>query len=193
MDVWRGHFGDPAPPFGPLPGVRIGKALAYEFQLPVRFVPWPGRSLLERVFVLLDVGVSMSLPSWRQMVTDAHDVVLGIDAHQQEPTTWYVDLVHITDDRDTVVVRDLYIDVMVPTDGRHQRILDLDELADAIEDGTVPVDIAIDGLRRWQSFLDRFLHRDRDPRDRWTNFPPTDIDALAELPSPLGPVVTGRG
>ena len=52
--------------------------------------------------------------------------------------------------------RDLYIDVMVPTDGRPYRLLDLDEYADAIEDGTLSVDVAVDGLRRWQLFLDRY-------------------------------------
>jgi hypothetical protein len=64
------------------------------------------------------------------------------------------------------------------------------EYADAIADGTVPVPVAVDGLRRWQAFLDRCLHRDRDPRHGWTDFPPAAIAALAALPAPLGPVVT---
>src|SRR3974377_100138 len=69
-------------------------------------------------------------------------------------------------------IRDLYIDVLVPTDGRHQRLLDLDEFADAIEAGQLDVSTAIDGLRRWQRFLDRHLHAARDPHDQWTDFPP---------------------
>lgn len=121
VEVWRGHHGDPAPPFGPLPGVRLGDALAYEFEPPARFVPWPGRTLLERVFVLLDLGVSMSIPSWQSVLAADGDRRGGMDAGESEPTTWYVDLVHVTTDRDTIVVRDLYVDVMVPTDGRHQR------------------------------------------------------------------------
>lgn len=97
---------------------------------------------------------------------------------------------HVTTDRDSIVVRDLYIDVMVPTDGRHQRLLDLDEYADAIEAGQLDVATAIDGLRRWQRFLDRHLHADRDPAARWTDFPPHRLETLAALPAPLGPVVT---
>jgi hypothetical protein len=175
------------PLFGPLPGVRTGDTLAYEFRLPDRFVPWPGRTLLERVFVLLDLGVSMSVPCWRHMVpSDGGPVVPG----NNRPTTWYVDLVHVTTERNSIVVRDLYIDVMVPVDGRHQRLLDLDEFADAIENGQLDVPTAIDGLRRWQHFLDRHLHADRDPGDRWTDFPPERLRELAALPAPLGPVVT---
>ncbi|MGA8117751.1 MAG: hypothetical protein WCA46_29295 [Actinocatenispora sp.] len=41
VTVWRGAHGDPVPLFGPLPGVRDGAALAYEFELPRRFQPRP--------------------------------------------------------------------------------------------------------------------------------------------------------
>lgn len=183
--VWRGAHGDPVPLFGPLPGVRQGDTLAYEFELPARFVPWPGHTRLERVFVLLDLGVSMSVPCWQRMGT-----VGGIDSDRSEPTTWYVDLVHVEVDRNSIVVRDLYADVMVPTDGRHQRLLDLDEFADAIESGRLAVGTAVDGLRRWQRFLDIHLHADRCPRGQWTDFPPQRLRDLAALPAPLGPVVT---
>jgi hypothetical protein len=182
VEVWRGRHGDPVPLSGPLPGVRTDTALAYEFELPARFVPWPGRTRLERVFVLLDLGVSMSLPAWRS--TD------GVDRDKTGPDTWYVDLVHVTAAQNTITVRDLYIDVMVPTDGRHQRLLDLDEFADAIDAGHLDLTTAIDGLRRWQRFLDRHLHAARDPQGQWTDFPPQQLRDLAALPAPLGPVVT---
>ena len=144
--VWRGAYGDPVPLFGPLPGVRSGQVIAYEFALPERFEPRPGRTRL-----------------------------------------------HLTDRGAEVIARDLYIDVMIPTDGRHQRLLDLDEFAEAIEAGDLPADVAIDGLRRWQRFLDQHVHRDRDPSARWPDFPPQAIESLAALPAPLGPVVTWRG
>lgn len=182
VEVWRGRHGDPVPLFGPLPGVRSGDTLAYEFELPTSFEPWPGRSRLERTFVLLDLGVSMALPAWRSRY--------GVDRSASGPSTWYIDLVHVEDGQSSITVRDLYIDVMVPTDGRHQRLLDLDEFADAIEDGQLSVGIAIDGLRRWQRFLDRHLHATRDPVDQWTDFPPRRLRDLAALPAPLGPVVT---
>ncbi len=182
VEVWRGGHGDPVPLFGPLPGVRAGDILAYEFELSPRFTPWPGRSLLERVFVLLDLGVSMSLPPWR--------CTADVNRDGSGPGTWYVDLVHVTAGPGSITVRDLYIDVLVPTDGRHQRLLDLDEFADAIAAGQLDAGVAIDGLRRWQRFLDRHLHADRDPQGGWTDFPPRRLRELADLPAPLGPVVT---
>lgn len=186
VEVWRGKHGDPVPLLGPLPGVRDGDALAYEFWLPEPFTPWPGHSRRQRVFVLLDLGVSLSLPVWRTMSTVDGRVVEAIDAVQAEPTTWYVDLVTVTG----FVVRDLYADVMVPTDGRHQRMLDLDELADAVTAGDLDVATAMDGLRRWQRFLDRHLHAARGPGPEWTDFPPSAIRRLMTLPAPLGPAVT---
>ncbi|MPZ82447.1 MAG: DUF402 domain-containing protein [Actinophytocola sp.] len=193
VEVWRGAHGDPVPPFGPLPGVRLGDTLAYEFQLPDRFEPWPGRTLLERVFVLLDLGVSMARPCWRRMRAPDGGEIAGIDAGLDEPATWYVDLIHVTQEQDRVVLRDLYIDVMVPTDGRHQRLLDLHEFADAVEDDRLDIPTAVDALRRWQQFLDRHLHGGRDPAARWTDFPPQRVRALSGLPGPLGPVVTVPG
>jgi hypothetical protein len=193
VQVWQGRYGDPVPLFGPLPGVRDGDVVAYEFALPARFEPWPGRTQLERVFVLLDTGVGLALPCWRTTVTPQGQQIPGVDATRTEGTTWYIDLLHVTDHGGEVIVRDLYIDVMVPTDGRHYRQLDFDEFADAIEARVVPVGVATDALRRWQLFLDRHLHRDRDPAAQWADFPPKAIEELAVLPAPLGPVVTWQG
>jgi len=188
--VWRGAFGDEDPPFGPLPGVRSGNVVAYEFALSDRFRPWPGQTLLERAFILTDVGVGLSFPPWQFMIASDGELTPGVDADQPQRATWHVDLLHVADNGSDVIVRDLYIDLMVPMDGRHQRMLDLDEFADAIESGDLPVGVAIDGLRRWQRFLDTYVHHDRDPRAAWTNFPPAQIAELAALAAPLGPVVT---
>jgi hypothetical protein len=193
VEVWRGASDPTSALFGPLPGMRDGEVLAYEFELPEQFVPWPGRSRLERTFVLLDLGVSMSVPVWREVRLANGDTGLGIDAgFTTNPQTWYVDLVHLERDGRSYAVRDLYIDVIIPTDGRHQRLLDLDEFATAIENGSLSMAEAIDGLRRWQAFLDRHLHRDRDPSAEWADFPPKAIEPLADLPSPLGPPVRWR-
>ena len=181
------------PLFGPLPGIRDGDVVAYEFALPTRFEPWPGRDRLERVFVLLETGVGLTLPCWRTVVTPQGRRLPGVDAAHSAGITWYIDLLQVTDHGSEVIVRDLYIDVMVPTDGRHYRQLDLDEFADAIDAGVVPAEVATDALRRWQLFLDRHLHRDRDPTAKWTDFPPKAIKELAALPAPLGPVVTWQG
>jgi hypothetical protein len=84
-------------------------------------------------------------------------------------------------------------DILVPVDGRRHRLLDLDEFADAIEAGQLNTGTAVDGLRRWQRFLDRHLHAARDPHGQWTDFPPRRLGELAALPAPLGPVVTAPG
>lgn len=190
VSVWRGKYGDPVPPFGPLPGVRSGNVIAYEFRLPDRYRLWPGLSPVERTFILTDVGVGLSFPTWRFMESADGQAKPGIDAGRPRRATWYVDLLHVTDNDSEVLARDLYIDVMIPTDGRHQRMLDLDEFADAIDAGDLPVPVAVDGLRRWQRFLDAHVHADRDPAAAWTDFPPAEIAALAGLPGPLGPIVT---
>jgi Protein of unknown function (DUF402) len=189
-EVWIGRYGDPVPLFGPLPGVRAGPVLAYEFALPDSFEPRPGGSLLQRTFALLDLGVSMGIPCWRQMRAPDGTIIRSQNYDSGLAPSWYVDLVHVTSEGSSVILRDLYLDVMVPVDGRHQRMLDLEEFADAIGDGTVPVPVALDGLRRWQAFLDRCLHHGRDPRSGWTDFPPAAIAGLAAWPAPLGPIVT---
>lgn len=96
----------------------------------------------------------------------------------------------MSEDSGRLTFRDLWIDVMVPTDGRHYRMLDLDEFADAVAERQLPLQVALDGLRRWQQFLDEFLHQERDPRGEWTDFPPALLDELAALP---GPFASGHG
>lgn len=163
VSVMRGEL-------GPLPGARLGDAIAYEFELDQSFVPRPGKTRLERVFLLLDIGVQLSNPPYW---------------HDQESTTWYVDLVTIAAIGNEYTVRDLYIDVMIPTDGRHYRMLDLDEYGQALGEGSISLSDGIDGLHRWQQFLDRHLHAERFPAAEWSDFPPAAIKPPIKLPTPL--------
>jgi hypothetical protein len=182
VEVIRGTHKDLTFQFGPLPGYRLDNFVAYEFELPERFEPWPGRTRLERTFVMLDVGVSFANPCWvREMRPDG--TVVEIDPRGRD--SWYVDLVTVEAQGNRYTFRDLYIDVIVPTDGRHYRMLDLDEYAEAMRDGTLALDAAIDGLQRWQRFLDRHLHADRWPPVAWPDFPPQSIRPLAALPAPF--------
>src|SRR6266540_2128263 len=183
VEVLRGKHHN-ANLFGPLPGFRHGDVVAYEFQLPERFEPWPGRSRVERTFVLLDVGVSFANPCWMRC-TNADGSVTEADPLGADG--WYVDLVTVEVHGHRYTFRDLYIDLMVPTDGRHARMLDLDEYADALANGTLSADEAIDGLRRWQLFLDRYIHANRWPLVGWSNFPPASIRELRDLPLPFAP------
>ena len=189
IQVWRGKHGDPVPLFGPLPGLRDGDVIAYEWELPEAFAPWPGRTRVERTYVLLGLGISLCNPTWREVRMPDGRRIEGLGAARDQPDCWYVDLSSVAIDGDAYVVRDLYIDVIVPLDGRPYRMLDLDEFADAIEDGTLAVADAMDGLRRWQGFLDGHLHGDREADASWTDFPPAAIEALARVPRPIGDVV----
>ena len=177
VEVMRGRHGQERL-FGPLPGVRRAGVVAYEFELHDSFEPWPGRTLLERTFVLLELGVSFANPCWARQVKPDGTVV---DRGPEGSDTWYVDLVTVEQHGDSYVIRDLYIDVMVPMDGRHYRMLDLDEFADAIDDGSLSVEQGTDALRHWQRFLDRHLHAERAPVGNWSDFPPAAILPLLEL------------
>ena len=88
VEIIRGTHRAPDELFGPLPGIRLGDVVAYEFELPESFEPWPGRSRLERTFVLLDVGVSLADVCWGRHYRPDGQVVEG-----DVSGTWYVDLV----------------------------------------------------------------------------------------------------
>src|SRR5438876_798586 len=120
-------------------------------QEPDRFEPWPGRKLIERTFVLLDVGVSFANPCWVR-ARNPDGTLVEVDLKGRD--SWYVDLVAVRIEGKRYTFRDLYIDAIVPTDGRHYRMLDLDEYADAMISGNLSLEEAADGLRRWQRFLD---------------------------------------
>lgn len=190
VEVIKGTHRNLAFTFGPLPGVRIDDVVAYEFELPERFEPWLGRTRLERTFVLLDVGVSFAMPCWRR-ATNPDGSVTATDPNGSN--AWYVDLITVAAQGNRYTFRDLYIDVIVPTDGRHYRMLDLDDYADAMADGTLSLANAIDGLRRWQRFLDRYLHADRWPSATWTDFPPQSMQLLSKIAAPFGSPVRWEG
>jgi hypothetical protein len=191
VDVWRGANNPPDDLFGPLPGLRLDDVIAYEFELPARFEPWPGRSRLERTFVLLDVGVSFANPCWRQ-ATNADGSIVSNDPSGEQ--SWYVDLISVdVTDGDRYTFRDLYLDIILPADGRHHRMLDFDDYADAMLAGKLSLGQAADGLRRWQTFLDRYVYGSRWPTSEWSDFPPASIRGLMHAASPIGDIVRWNG
>ncbi len=189
VEVFSGGYEhDPADLFGPLPAFRLGDVLAYEMAAPERFEPWPSRTRLQRTFVLLKLGVSLNIPCWGQATLRNGN---HVEVPAADEDTWYVDLITVEQPEPAVfVLRDLFIDVMIPSDARHHRMLDLDEFGDAIEAGKITIQQAVDALRRWQHFLDRHLHADRFPQAAWTDFPPAAIRPMIDLPAPFGPPVT---
>lgn len=155
----------------PIPALRDGIAIAWDFEHPEHHVvPNEGRTLRERNYLLVDVGVKLVNPCWWG---------------ESERGTWYVDLVQVEQIGNLYKVRDLYLDLIVPIDGRPYRMLDLDEFGDAIERGAIDLATAVDGLRRWHIFLDKYIHMAGkiDTQVGWSNFPPNKIGHLAGLPA----------
>jgi hypothetical protein len=146
-----------------VPALRDGDVVAWAY--PDAETGTTGRS-----FVLLEFGVKLTIPPvWIQ---------------RGDPI-WYVDLAIVRRDGDLYRIVDLDVDIFVPTDGRPYRTLDLDELADAVEAGEFTTAEAMDGLRRWQRFLDTHIHRfgSLDVDAGWRDFPPAAMARLAALPA----------
>lgn len=77
---------------------------------------------------------------------------------------WYCDIVQYSFDRaqNTLTVTDLLADVIIYPDGR-TKVVDLDELADALEKGLITQEQAISGLRQLDHLLS-LLYRDKFDR-----------------------------
>jgi hypothetical protein len=158
IEVMRG-------PYGPFTGVRLGRVAAYEFPLLERDQVRPGLPKQDRAYLLLDEGIQLSCPP-------------GFPPEQAG--WWYVDLVKIVEDGSNLTVIDHFVDVIVGPPGHYYRLLDLDELGDAIESGErgLTVAEAVAGLRNFQRFLDRYLNRRHDITFGWPDFPPRAIRPL---------------
>ena len=159
--------------FGLATGVRMGRVAAYEFRMPDVPVR-EGLPRQDRAYLLLDEGIQLSCPP-------------GFPPEQAG--WWYVDLVKITEDGSMLTVVDHFLDVIVGPPGHYYRMLDLDELGDAIESGKrgLTVEEAVTGLRNFQRFLDRYLNRRHDITQGWPDFPPRAIRPLTEWKSDLYP------
>ena len=82
---------------------------------------------------------------------------------------WYVDLVDVRwVDENTLLLKDLYLDIIVEGNGPTYRIIDLDDLADALMNQKISVEAIHAPLWRLQQFLDNHLHDGKD-------FPPAII------------------
>ena len=165
---------------GPFDGVIIGNVLAYTMVWTDERLD-PPIDLRERVFVLLDLGAQLSCPRFVEFQDQSRAPLpwqTGPDS-----SSWYVDLVTIKFDGDQIVIRDLYIDVTISNDGRGYRLLDLEEYGEALENGDISLEEAIDGMKRWQAFLDLHLHRGRYPVAPYPDFPPAALDPLIAMPT----------
>jgi Protein of unknown function (DUF402) len=123
----------------------------------------------QRTFVLLDDGIQINQP---------------VIFPEEQRGWWYCDLVRLTDSGGEIAVDDLWVDVIVGPGDHPYRVLDLDELAAAIEQGALSPADAADGLVRMQRFLDRRLNRRHEVVREWPDFPPETVALLADVAFP---------
>jgi len=149
-------------------GIRQGNVLAYDVNvLPEYRIE--GGGTVDRCYLLPDEGVQLTCP-----VTFGGELAGG----------WYVDLIELEEVPDGgLIVHDLYVDILVPPRGRRYEILDLDDLAAAVESGAVGSRTATRVLRQTQQFVDRHLFApEARPHDPWPDFPPATILPLVTAP-----------
>lgn len=151
-------------------GARDGAVIVYDVDILPEY-RIEGGGTVDRCFILSDEGVQL-----RQPVTFGEELA----------GAWYVDLVELEERTDgRIAVHDLYVDIIVLPRGRRYEILDLDDLADAIADGTVSMKTAIRVLRRTQKFVDSHLFAlGAQLGDPWPDFPPAAIEPLRTVRIP---------
>lgn len=163
ISVMRGQW-------GPFPGVRSGAVATYEFEIVEPHYVRPGISRMQRVYLLLDQGIQLNQP-------------IVFKPHQAG--WWYIDLVEIgSSTPGQITVTDHFLDVIVGPPGHPYRVLDIDELGDAIEAGRITLDKAIAGMRNFQRFLDQHLNRRTEVEVEWPDFPPAALAPVWEAPIP---------
>ena len=149
------------------PGRRIGEVAAYDVRLLPEYQV-PGRPTVDRCYLLLDQGVQLTRP------VSFEGPVAG---------WWYVDLVGIEHTETGLVVRDLYVDLLVPPGGGRYHVLDLDDLAVALGEGKITAAECATVLNRTQRFIERHLRSaEKDSVDPPDRFPPACITELELLP-----------
>jgi hypothetical protein len=124
-------------------------------------------AILQRNYLLVNEGVKLTRPGrwdddWRA-------------------GAWYVDVVECFVREEEVTVLDRYIDFIVPATPSLYRVLDMEELADALSAGDISVAAAAKALRAAQAFVDTYLHRVGERQGpSWKDFPPASIGAYLE-------------
>ena len=151
------------------PGVRTANnVIAYDVPILPQYQA-PGRPTTDRCFVLPAEGVQITQPN-----TFTGPCEGG----------WYIDLVDAEEpDPKRFVIHDLYVDLLIAPEAVRYDLLDLDELGDALEAGSIDTGTAIKVLRNTQQFIERHLRRpDQAAPAAWPDFPPAVLLPLIDLP-----------
>ena len=119
-------------------------------------------AILQRNYLLINDGVKLTRP--------------GTWDDDWRAGAWYVDVVECFVRDQEVTVVDRYIDFIVPAGASPYRVLDMEELADALSDGSISTAAAAKALRAAQAFVDTYLHRIGERQGAsWKDFPPASI------------------
>jgi hypothetical protein len=109
-----------------------------------------------RHFILLNEGIKLMYEPWGWK------------------NEWYADLIKVERHNEHMVeLFDMYIDIIIEGNGPTYRIIDLEEYADAVTGGNIPLNEIKPHFIQLQLFLDNYLHRGRV-------FPPKLIKDLME-------------
>lgn len=135
--------------------------------------PRPAHPVRQRVYVLPQEQVQLQQPvAWPA----------------EDRDWWYVDLIEVDEQGDRLLLRDDFVDFIVGPPDRPYRVVDLEEYADALDDGRVSAARVAEGLRAVQAFAEAHLHRKPHSEPPWPDFPPAALSPLLEVqvPDPEG-------
>lgn len=143
--------------------------------------------------IILSLKDDLIITKWRTL-HPRKDIARGVSAYyldkgikvskiydkNNQLVYWYCDIIQLNDDNDknTVIIEDLLIDVLLYNDGS-MRIVDLDELAVALDQQLITQKEATSALRK----LDRLLHLIYDGRFCELQEPINQAELLNPLPS----------
>lgn len=137
-----------------------------------RFIPDEIKLLKDDKILYLDDDLIIT--SWTTLKPRS-DFASGISAYYRKEgfkisrhygadgsfTRWYCDIITESQENDSLVFSDLLIDVVIFPDGS-VRVVDLDEAADALEQGLISADMLTQALRSTDKLL-TCIHQGRFP------------------------------
>ncbi|GAB3913285.1 hypothetical protein GCM10029964_122550 [Kibdelosporangium lantanae] len=129
----------------------------------------PGAGRRQRAFLLLDESAQLNQP---------------VVFKPARAGWWYVDLVEIREQGDTIHVVDHYVDIIVGPPGLPYRVLDLHELGEALTRGALTAPQAARALVATQAFVDRHLQGKDHHGPDWPDFPPAALAPVHEVEIP---------
>lgn len=137
-----------------------------------RFIPDELNDLREDKILYMDEDLIIT--SW-DTIKPRSDFASGFSAYYRKEgwkischlgqdgslTRWYCDIITETEEQDRLIFEDLLIDVIIYPDGK-VRVVDLDEAADALEQGLITPAMLTKALRSTDKLLN-YIHKGRFP------------------------------